>query len=131
MTKVEKNTLGKVATTLQLISVILGSALNALKVYAPKQTQLITVLSYIAAVLDAIINHQELPDVPELLLPDETDGERLGKRKAAFATNQDGDSEATSEAVEVKDEYREVTAAFVEGNALDLGDDLPAVVRTS
>lgn len=131
MTKLEKNTLGKVATTLQLLSVILGSALNALKVYAPKQTQLIEVLGYIAAILDAIINHRELPDVPEILLPEEVkdngEGAEVGKRRTSFAMVGDGNSEA----IEVNDDYREVTAAFFDGNALDLSDDLPAVVRTS
>lgn len=122
MNKVEQNTLGKVATALTVATFVLSSALNALKKYAPKQTQLITVLDYVNAVITAIVYHQELPEVPALLIGDD------GKKSpgvASFAMTTDGDSAA----IELKEEYREVTAAFDSGEMLDLSEPI-AVVRT-
>lgn len=97
MTKTEKNALGKVSVILQVVWLSLNSALNALRIYAPNQIKLFSVLGYITAVIEAVIKQRELPPVPIELQP-----------KDSFSAN----FALSENAIESTDDYKNVTASF-------------------
>lgn len=96
MSKKEKNVLGKVATTLIILTGVLNSAISTLRIYAPTQEKLIVILGYINAVLEAIINQTPIPEAPAILMRQTEAG--------VYA--------AESEPLETSSEYQEVTRAF-------------------
>jgi len=69
MTKQAKSALGKIAVILQITMLGLSSAINLVSTFAPEQTHLLDILSYIYKLLAAVISNQPLPEVPNLLLP--------------------------------------------------------------
>jgi len=108
MTKREKNLLGKVAVTLTILSGLLLTTINSLKIYAPSQTRLIEALEYIEAVLTAILTKEaSIPDPPKSLVILHSDG-RLEANQVL--TNDSG-------WLETNEGYREVTTIFT---ALDV-----------